>query len=85
MKSYRRNILGICTLALLIICGFILLTAGIPLTDQSVVAQNMTSLQTVSSSTRSGDSNWAVFLGIAGLVYLKIIWKLIHASDMIDK
>lgn len=85
MNSYRRNILGICALSLLIIGGFMILTAGTPMTNQPVVAQNMTSLQAVCSTTASSDSNWVVILGIAGLIYLKIIWKLIHAPNMFDK
>lgn len=79
MKNYRRNILSICLLSLLIILGFILLTSG-----QPAALQSMSSVQTVSSAAHAGESNWAVLLGIAGLIYLKIIWKLIHTPDIFN-
>ena len=63
MKNYRRNILSICLLSLLIILGFFLLTSG-----QPAALQSMSSVQTISGTAHAGDSNWAVLLGIAGLI-----------------
>ncbi len=79
MKIYRHNIISICLLSLLIIFGFILLSGG-----QPTAVQSMSSLQSACSTAHAGESNWAVLLGIAGLVYLKIIWKLIHTPDIFD-
>lgn len=77
MKNYHSNIVSICLLSLLIILSFLLLTSG-----QPAALQSMSSVQTVSNTAYSGDSNWAVLLGIAGLIYLKIIWKLIHTPNI---
>ena len=79
MKNYSRNILMICALTFLLIAGFALLTAGKP-----TALPSMSALQAVNTLTGS-DSHWAALWGIAGLIYLKVIWKLIHAPDIWGK
>lgn len=48
MKNYRRNILSICLLSLLIILGFFLLTSG-----QPAALQSMSSVQTISGTAHA--------------------------------
>ena len=79
MKNYCYNILSVCLLALLLIVGFALLTSNVPTALPSISAMQTT------DALPGHDSHWAVLLGIVGLVYLKVIWKLIHAPDIFDK
>ena len=80
------NILLICILSLMVIAGFIFWLNPAPndnnheiaaITDSSVI-EAMTGHST-------GESLFTALLGISGLVYLKIIWKLIYLPNIANE
>lgn len=78
--STFRNFLLLCILACFIIGGFTLITDQGPamLTGGLTQEDPATTVMVFSRPVQSG---FAVVFGLAGLVYLKIIWKLIHLNN----
>ena len=78
MASLLKNIVIICLLTCFVLGGFSLLTqqqlAVSTIQQDEVMASAINSAITI---TYLPYSKLTVFLGVAGLMYLKIIWKLV--------
>lgn len=81
---YWRNITLICLLSFSIILGFFTLIDYTPATPHENAALNDAQVIEAMAEANGSESIFATLLGIAGLVYLKIIWKLIHSPDILN-
>ncbi len=80
------NILLICILSFMVIAGFIFWLNPTPNdNNHEIAAITDSSAIEAMAGYSTGESLFTALLGISGLVYLKIIWKLIYLPNIANE